>query len=161
MKTKITVVCATLLLAAVVGLRAEEAPKPKPGSAEFERMKSLVGTWKGNVDMGQGPVEMVSQYRLLAGGTVLEERRPASVWRRPSPVAGRRCWSRRPTDRAPLPGPWSQSRATVVAVSNIPRRSGGSIMDVGQLKFDAQGLITAVVQDWRDEIGRASCRERV
>src|SRR5207247_11045572 len=28
--------------------------------------------------------------------------------------------------------------------------SGDSIMDVGQLKFDAQGLIPAVVQDWLD-----------
>jgi hypothetical protein len=47
---------------------------PKKGSAEFERMKSLVGTWKGNADVGQGPMEMTVQYRLLAGGTVLEER---------------------------------------------------------------------------------------
>ncbi|MCI0540244.1 MAG: hypothetical protein L0Z50_33995, partial [Verrucomicrobiales bacterium] len=28
----------------------------------------------GTTDMGQGPVEMVSQYRLIAGGSVLEER---------------------------------------------------------------------------------------
>jgi hypothetical protein len=74
MKTKITSVCATLLLAAAVASSAGEPPKPKPGSTEFERMKSLVGTWKGTVDMGQGPIEMVSQYRLLAGGSVLEEK---------------------------------------------------------------------------------------
>jgi len=37
-------------------------------------MKSLVGTWKGMVDIGQGPIEMVSQYRLLSGGSVLEEK---------------------------------------------------------------------------------------
>ena len=72
MKTKL--VCATLLLAATVALQAGEPPKPKPASPEFERMKTLVGTWKGTVDMGQGPVEMVSQYKLLAGGTVLEEK---------------------------------------------------------------------------------------
>ena len=29
-------------------------------------------------------------------------------------------------------------------------------MDVGQLKFDAQGLIPAVVQDWRDGTDRKS-----
>jgi hypothetical protein len=75
MKTRITSVCATLLLVAGMASRAAEAPqKPKPSSREFERMKTLVGTWKGVVDIGEGPVEMVSQYRLLAGGTVLEER---------------------------------------------------------------------------------------
>ena len=72
MKTKL--VCTTLLLAATVALQAGEPPKSKPASSEFERMKTLVGTWKGTVDMGQGPVEMVSQYKLLAGGTVLEEK---------------------------------------------------------------------------------------
>ncbi len=72
MKTK--TVCVTLLLATVVALNAGEPPKLKPASPEFERMKTLVGTWKGMVDMGQGPIEMVSQYRLLAGGSVLEEK---------------------------------------------------------------------------------------
>jgi hypothetical protein len=73
MKTKTTSVCATLLLAASLGWAAEAPPIQQP-SAEFERMKALVGTWKGTVDIGQGPIEMVSQYRLLAGGSVLEER---------------------------------------------------------------------------------------
>lgn len=63
-----------LLLASALALSAGEPPKPKAGSPEFERMKTLVGSWKGTVDMGQGPVEMVSNYRLLAGGSVLEER---------------------------------------------------------------------------------------
>jgi hypothetical protein len=35
---------------------------------------SHVGTWKGMVDLGQGPIEMVAQYRLLAGGSVVEEK---------------------------------------------------------------------------------------
>lgn len=74
MKTKMTSVCATLLLATTLWLPAEESAPPKPGSPAFERMKTLVGTWKGTVDMGQGPVEMTSQYRLVAGGSVLEER---------------------------------------------------------------------------------------
>lgn len=72
MNIKFTSVRITLLLAAA--LHAGEPPKPQPASPEFERMKSLVGTWKGMVDMGQGPIEMVSQYRLLAGGSVLEEK---------------------------------------------------------------------------------------
>ena len=37
-------------------------------------MKSLVGTWTGKTDMGQGPIDLTVQYRLLAGGSVLEER---------------------------------------------------------------------------------------
>jgi hypothetical protein len=74
MKLKITSFCVTLLLAASFCLKAGEPPKPKAGSPEFERMKSLIGTWKGKTDMGQGPIDMTVQYRLLAGGSVLEER---------------------------------------------------------------------------------------
>jgi len=74
MKSKILAVCATFILAASTTLTADEPTQSRTGSPEFERLKSLVGTWKGTVDMGQGPVEMVAQYRLLAGGSVLEER---------------------------------------------------------------------------------------
>lgn len=74
MKTKTTAVCVTLLLAGAMCLPAEEAGKAKPGSPEFERMKQLVGTWRGKTDIGQGPVELNIHYRLLAGGSVLEER---------------------------------------------------------------------------------------
>ena len=74
MKAKTSSVCALLMLATAVLSNAGETPRPKPSSAEFERMKSMAGTWKGMVDMGQGPVEMVSQYRLVAGGSVLEEK---------------------------------------------------------------------------------------
>jgi hypothetical protein len=74
MKTKINTIGALLLLAASVGLNAGEPAKTKQISPEFERMKTLVGTWEGKADMGQGPIDMTVQYRLLAGGTVLEER---------------------------------------------------------------------------------------
>lgn len=77
MKTNITALCTSLLLASSVWLTAAEATKteaPKPASPEFERMKSLVGSWTGKTDMGQGPIDITLQYRLLAGGTVLEER---------------------------------------------------------------------------------------
>ena len=73
MKLKITSVCAMLLLATFVAVNADE-PKSKQNSPEFEKLKTLVGTWKGKTDMGQGPIEMTVQYRLLAGGSVLEER---------------------------------------------------------------------------------------
>ncbi|MDD5139026.1 MAG: hypothetical protein PHY43_02060 [Verrucomicrobiales bacterium] len=77
MKTQITSICTLLLLATSLGLQAvetEKNEKPKQGSAEFERMKTLVGSWTGKTDMGQGPMDITLQYRLLAGGTVLEER---------------------------------------------------------------------------------------
>jgi hypothetical protein len=74
MKPNITSFCTTLLLATAVGLTAGEPAKAKPGSPAFERMKTLVGTWKGKTDMGQGPIDLTLQYRLLAGGSVLEER---------------------------------------------------------------------------------------
>ena len=52
-----------------------ESAKARKSSPEFERLKSLVGTWTGKTEMpGQGLIEMTIQYRLLAGGSVLEER---------------------------------------------------------------------------------------
>jgi hypothetical protein len=74
MKMNLKSVLAIISLASTLTLTANDLPAPKPGSAEFERLKALVGTWKGTTDMGQGPLEMTVQYRLLAGGTVLEER---------------------------------------------------------------------------------------
>ena len=74
MKTTITSLSATLLLAAFGWLNAGEPQQPKAGSPEFERMKTLVGTWTGKTDMGQGPVDLTIQYRLIAAGSVLEER---------------------------------------------------------------------------------------
>ena len=76
MKTKITSLLTALILAATLGANAGEADKAiaKSDSAEFARMKTLVGNWTGKCDMGQGPIDMTIQYRLLAGGSVLEER---------------------------------------------------------------------------------------
>ncbi len=74
MKTKMIAYCTTLLLAATVAIAAEESAQPKKGSAEFEKMKTLVGTWTGKTDMGQGPIDITVHYRVLAGGSVLEEK---------------------------------------------------------------------------------------
>src|SRR3954466_12975954 len=79
MKKLIVNVCAVVALGSSFAMASEPSagagiPKPPPSSAEFERLKSLVGTWQGKVDMGQGLVDMTAHYRLLAGGTVLEER---------------------------------------------------------------------------------------
>ena len=48
--------------------------KPHQGSPEFERMKSLAGTWKGKADMGDGAREITVEYRVVSGGSVVEER---------------------------------------------------------------------------------------
>jgi len=76
MKTKITALLSALILTASFSANAGEADKAKAksDSAEFARMKTLVGSWTGKCDMGQGPMDMTIQYRLLAGGSVLEER---------------------------------------------------------------------------------------
>jgi len=74
MKKNIASVSALILLASGSWLTASEPATQKSGSPEFERLKTLVGAWKGKTDMGQGPVDMTVQYRLLAGGSVLEER---------------------------------------------------------------------------------------
>jgi hypothetical protein len=75
MNSKLVNLFALMLVAGSFCVMAEE-PKPAPvkGSAEFEKMKTLVGKWSGKVDMGQGPVEMVAEYRVIAGGSVIEER---------------------------------------------------------------------------------------
>ncbi len=77
MKSLIIALTSSLLFAATAPGMADEFPSGAPArqpSPEFERMKSLVGTWKGKADMGQGPVDITLEYRLIAGGTLLEER---------------------------------------------------------------------------------------
>jgi hypothetical protein len=73
MNTKLQSICASLFLAASLWTTAGESPA-KTASPEFERMKTLVGTWQGKTDMGQGPVDLTVSYRLIAAGSVLEER---------------------------------------------------------------------------------------
>lgn len=74
MKTKLVNLCAVMLLAGAFCASAEEAKAAKKNSPEFERIKTLVGKWSGKVDMGQGPVDMTAEYRVIAAGSVIEER---------------------------------------------------------------------------------------
>ena len=74
MKTTCLPLLTALILTASLNLPAAETGKANTASPEFERMKTLVGSWTGKADMGQGPIDMTIQYRLLAGGSVLEER---------------------------------------------------------------------------------------
>src|SRR5438477_1668206 len=55
------------LLAAQFSMAAHTLPPPNLG---FERLKTLVGDWKGTAT-GGGPVQ--SSYKLVAGGSVIEE----------------------------------------------------------------------------------------
>ena len=65
----------TVLFSALgqVATMAGQPGKPYQGSADFERMKALVGTWNGKADMGDGPSEFKVEYRLVSGGSVIEE----------------------------------------------------------------------------------------
>src|SRR5262249_22624217 len=74
MKNKSFVLPALLLLTASTALFAGEPVQPKPASADFEKMKSLIGTWKGTTDMGSGPTELTVEYRLTSGSSGIEER---------------------------------------------------------------------------------------
>jgi len=74
MKTRLILIGAALLLATALCTRAEDQKPAKTASPELERMKSLVGSWTGKVDMGDGPVDMTATYTVIAGGSALEER---------------------------------------------------------------------------------------
>jgi hypothetical protein len=76
MKTMIQVLAMVVAAGTILCAGAGEPvqPKPAPASKELERLKSLAGKWHGKVDMGQGPIDMDVQYRVIAGGTVVEER---------------------------------------------------------------------------------------
>ena len=65
---------AFVMIAFTGSLCAAEHDKVYKGSPEFERIKSLAGTWKGKADMGQGPMEMTVEYRVISGGSAVEER---------------------------------------------------------------------------------------
>ena len=57
--------------------------QPYQGSAEFEQLKSLIGTWEGEMPMeGKGgdaqhqdmpPMKITLEYRLTAGGSAIQE----------------------------------------------------------------------------------------
>ncbi|MFZ2281329.1 MAG: hypothetical protein WAW39_26255 [Prosthecobacter sp.] len=73
MKTNLLLITLSLL-SLVLTTSAGEPPKPYTGSAEFEKLKTLAGTWQAKVDMGQGPMTVTTQYRVISGGSALEER---------------------------------------------------------------------------------------
>ena len=69
-----------LILAGMVGLLvfgsaqvAAQEHKPYVGSQAFERMKQLVGSWEGTMDMGKGPEKIPAGYKLTSGGSAIVE----------------------------------------------------------------------------------------
>ncbi len=46
---------------------------PDTGSAEFERLKQLIGAWEGTSDMGKEGGKVRVEYRLTSGGSALVE----------------------------------------------------------------------------------------
>ena len=52
---------------------ADEGHKPYVGSKAFERMKLLVGSWEGAMDMGEKNMKMKASYKLTAAGSALVE----------------------------------------------------------------------------------------
>ena len=73
MKTNLLLLALTVLSCSLT-TSAGEPPKPYTGSAEFEKMKTLAGDWQSKADLGQGLTTVTTQYRVIAGGSALEER---------------------------------------------------------------------------------------
>ena len=69
--TSITFILA-LFLSTLPAFSQEQ--QPYQGSAELERVKSFAGRWHGQVDFGDGPVDITVEYRVVAGGSAVEER---------------------------------------------------------------------------------------
>ena len=72
----------TLILSGVIGFLAfgsiqvaaqEQEQQPYVGSEAFERMKQLVGSWEGTMDMGEGPAKVTTSYKLTSNGSAIVE----------------------------------------------------------------------------------------
>ncbi len=65
-----------LALGAAQILRADMDKKPAASKmpAEFDKLKGLVGTWKGTAKKGEKTVEVKNTFELTSGGTALLEK---------------------------------------------------------------------------------------
>ena len=79
MKTKLSIFATAMAFAAAcvwaddkpaAGEKKHEAMKPYKGSAEFERIKTLAGKWRGKMDK----MKMEVEYTVIAGGSAVMER---------------------------------------------------------------------------------------
>ena len=70
-----TVILVGLLCGSLVAYSAEsQLPAPVTHSSDFERMKTLVGTWEGKSDMGKGMETLKVTYELTSAGNAILER---------------------------------------------------------------------------------------
>ncbi len=71
-----TITSITFFVALLQGahLAAMQGQQPYQGSAELERIKSLAGQWKGKMEQAEGPMDITVEYRVVAGGSAVEER---------------------------------------------------------------------------------------
>ena len=53
---------------------SEEELKPYVGSEGFERLKQLLETWEGTMDIGQGPMSIKVSFELTSGGSAIVEK---------------------------------------------------------------------------------------
>ena len=70
----ITAVLLSVLVSTSVSL-AGPMKEPYEGSAEFEKVKTLAGTWTGEMDMGQG-LDVAIAVKNSEGIALLKDARP-------------------------------------------------------------------------------------
>ncbi len=64
----------TLACAANAGAADQGTANLYQGSADFERVKALVGVWKGTAAVGNGAEEVTVEFTMTAGGRNIVER---------------------------------------------------------------------------------------
>ena len=69
------VILTVLMFGPLTAISAEhQIPASVTHSGDFERMKGLVGTWEGKVDMGKGMETLKVTYELTSAGNAILER---------------------------------------------------------------------------------------
>lgn len=72
-KLMITFIISLMTFSSIHVLASEQELKPYVGSEAFERMKQLVGSWEGQMDMGKGPMKVTTSYKVTSNGSALIE----------------------------------------------------------------------------------------
>ena len=72
-KLNLAVIIGFMVFFPFLGFAQEQESKPYVGSEAFERMKQLVGSWEGTMDMGKGPEKVTTTYKLTSNGSAIVE----------------------------------------------------------------------------------------
>ena len=73
-KVAMTALALGVLLGSAQLLKADEGMKAPAMPAEFDKLKSLVGTWKGTADMMGKPTEVTNTFELTSAGSAVLEK---------------------------------------------------------------------------------------